>query len=137
MGAGQGKTRRAQAQLTAFQASQVKNGQAVFVLKPWKEFVKDSGVGTVKMHNYYLGKNTQAGERVDYEKLLTEMLADAVSAGAILLPEPYVAEDFQYKAVQQGTRPPNKAEVSLKKEPQFKGEVSYLSYYMGKNGTMS
>src|ERR1039458_2233951 len=91
MGAGQGKTRRAQ-------QAQPANKEAVHN-KPekWEEFIKNSGLTSAKLHQYYLKNTPKPLTHEDYNKLMNELFADCVAVGAITLPNPYEAKDFEFK----------------------------------------
>ena len=51
------------------------------------------------MHRYYLSPAWEFREsREVWDKLLAEIFADAVAVGAVVLPSPYVADDFELLA---------------------------------------
>ena|ERR1035437_6652014 len=95
MGAGKGKSRRS----LSVSAPAAQKVEAVTLQREtWKNFVKSSGLENTNLYDYYLGAgNRQASDAAQYEKIVTELFSDAVSVGAILLPEPYQADDFRFK----------------------------------------
>jgi hypothetical protein len=74
--------------------------------KAWAQFVAGSNLEDVSLRSYYLGDEvnyetygyvTQNGATGNGEaKLLTELLADAVSVGAITIPSPCDVADFKF-----------------------------------------
>ena len=81
MGAGRGKTRRAQAVVILSGLKKV-----IFDEEKWNEFLKTSKLTDVKLSQYYLrGVSCRTG--VEYEKVFNELFADAVAVNAIVLPE--------------------------------------------------
>src|ERR1035437_1476818 len=60
----------------------------------WKKI----GPEDVGLLDYYLGETPAQLKSSDQEKLFSELLADAVAIGGIVLPEPYTPEDFEFEA---------------------------------------
>ncbi len=112
MGSGQGKSRRGQvvsprleaqaSTRTPVPAAQRRNHLAVFQEQKWAEFLKKSDLEGTTIIKYYLGSVPKTLVEADYEKMITELFADAVTVGAILLPvqyrhpAPYTVEDFVF-----------------------------------------
>jgi hypothetical protein len=90
----------------------------------WYEFVKNSGLKKVSLHEYYLGYASRQLTDKEYEKLLTELFRDAVVLGVIVLPTSYTAEDFQFEVASQ-------AKVILRNKPELSGEVSDVRGLIG------
>ena len=66
----------------------------------WSDFIHGGGLGGVPLHEYYLeGRFGGAGPKYPArcEKVLAELFADAVAVGAIVLPSPYVSDNFVFK----------------------------------------
>lgn len=88
-----------------------------------------------RLDKYYLGKthdlDLNGGDQNEYEQILTNLFADAVEVGAIILPSPYVAEDFEFK-VNQNKSDDLDAIVTLRGNPQHEGEgrISELEYFL-------
>ena len=102
MGAGRGKSRRAG---VMSQSGKLK----------WVEFAETVGVKEGNFYQYYLGHRPSNPTDADYEKTMFELFADAVSIGAISLPNPYEIQDFEFKVTPRS----DYIEVSLKNKPLF------------------
>src|ERR1035437_3013850 len=106
MGSGKGKTRRALAAAQLREKTAEKTDKIVFQQDKWVEFVKSGSIWEEEFYGYYLEENPNANledgrvpphlEDEDYRKLMIELFTDAVSVGAIALPEPYNCEDFEF-----------------------------------------
>ena len=109
-----------EATLTASKAAQGIAG-ARYLPKAWGEFLNESGLTAVRLHQYYLGQAPPLLYGSDYRKLLSELLADAVAVGAIVIPSPYTLADFQL-AIQPAPYdvPCVRAEITLKGKPDKK-----------------
>src|ERR1039458_7853136 len=99
MGSGTGKSRRARtsAPPTVPAAFPLAGNQEVaFQRDKWLEFIKAGNLRNVKLHNYYLGMGSPSRFVIDsdYRRILRELLADAVTVGAIVLPSLHNTEDF-------------------------------------------
>src|ERR1039458_8567626 len=92
MGSGKGQTKRVQARHII---EKVESDGVTCDPAKWEEFVQDNGRGSIKLFQYYLGSGTDQPTAEEYEKLFSELLADAVTVGAIAFPDPYKPEDFQ------------------------------------------
>ena len=120
--------------------------------------MRTSGLGLIDMHEYYLkndNKNLTDNERreenkrlaynshleaADYEKLLTELLADAIAVGAMTLPSNYDAKEFLFTMAPGGNYPHQKiAEVRLMRNgrTQFSKHFSHFHYNVSMDRTMS
>src|ERR1035437_9559242 len=132
MGAGQGKNRRAsglQPQLRTKNSVMVPAGTAEFDTEKWNEFVEGGELAKVKLYDYYLGERADENyTNAEHGQVLTELLLDAAAVGALSLPSPYKAEDFQL-VVNDGNGRLKYVQLSLKGEPE-KGEVGF-AYGMG------
>src|ERR1035437_4061705 len=117
MGAGKGKTRRGQAVAAT--------GIVVYQPGNWRQFVKDSELSTVKLHQYYLGETPQQLSDADYEKLTGELFADAVNIGAINLHGTHTTTDFVWTVSPGATSYGRLAEVSLKSRPELKENFGF------------
>ena len=119
MGSGKGKSRRGRAvrpqmntqtvaapgTLTArdevrwlriMRASKLEVG---FDMDVWRRFIAANGLSKVNVYKYYqVSVNSALPLRLaDYERVLTELFADAVTVGAIVLPGAYKPEDFEFR----------------------------------------
>src|ERR1022692_3804000 len=74
----------------------------LFTSTPWEKFIRESGLRFVHLNEYYLGSETEDLTASDYEKLLTELVADAVVVGAMVLPAQYEAKDFLFTMARGG-----------------------------------
>ena len=113
MGSGKGKTRRVQTQVPT-PILQGLNKDVAFYLDRWDKFVADGRLGRVPLYKYYLG-NASPGV-AECEGVPQELFTDAVTVGAITLPKPYKAEDFEVKKLGSSAR----MSVGLKSNPQSK-----------------
>ena|ERR1035437_3658498 len=96
MGAGRGQTRRAQA--TALQPGRLMGVDD----EKWVEFVFGSNSQGVSLRDYYCpGAKKQFGPK-DLEKVVTELFADMVSVGAIVLPRGKVTADYAFRVTRKG-----------------------------------
>src|ERR1035437_9527614 len=95
MGSGKGKVRRSQAGIKAAPPSLQKTWCDA---SKWVEFIEDNGLEDGLLYEYYLGANAAkcSGDAAT-AKVFSELFADAVTVGAINLPEPYVAADFEFQ----------------------------------------
>ena len=93
MGSGKGKTRRALASVHGRPLETV-----AFYEDKWAEFVENSELKKVPLTQYYCGEDLSFAQitRADHEKMMTEIFKDAVEVGAIVLPEPFTADNFQF-----------------------------------------
>ena len=81
-------------------------------------------------HNYYLHRKARTD--ADYELLISELVADAIAIGAIVLPAPYKAEDFSFKITSRLLGKPHGLSVQLRNDPSFRPyETNNVSYYLG------
>jgi hypothetical protein len=133
MGAGRGKSRRAQ----AFSLRR----QTEWNVKKWYEFIDSNELRFVNVHKYYLGYGTPAPGRTTEEsasKVATELFQDMVLVGAIVLPRPYEADDFIF-TVDGGSRPQPKTMliISRKDKPEKQFEVMDMRDFMKPSDTMS
>ena len=131
MGSGKGKSRRASASAPS---AAVADQRVVWDEDKWNSFVRNTGLDYdgvngmpgdgVKLEHYYLGEReegvSERGEDIvaDFVRMYAELFADAIAVGAISLPVPYKAEDFEFKASPHPPDDPNIA-VVLKTQPQF------------------
>ena len=92
MGAGKGKTRRAQVLFPPGTAR-----SADFNAAKWDAFVADNKLGRAKLHEYYFGQLPPFTSPRAFMDAVTEVFTDAVAVGAIVLPSPYEPEDFQFE----------------------------------------
>ena len=83
--------------------SRVVKYSSIFNSGAWNDFVNGAGLERVRMDRYYLGKalpgNLTKRTQLGCEKLLTNLFADAILAGAVVLPGPYSYEDFVFRTV--------------------------------------
>jgi hypothetical protein len=64
--------------------------------KKWADFLKSSGLESVRLYDYYLGKRAVKNFAVeDCGKVVVELFQDAVEVGAIELPGGLSPADFQ------------------------------------------
>jgi hypothetical protein len=91
---GVGKVKKAQTPAVP----QVVKYDTIFSEEKWEEFVVGAGLGRLRLDRYYLGKDWGGPTSADCEKLFTNLFADAVLAGAIVLPGSYKPADFTFKA---------------------------------------
>src|ERR1035437_4008111 len=69
----------------------------VFHPRRWARFVQRNGLRVVKVCEYYLGDTPQFLTTYEYEEILSGLFADAVAVEGIVLPIPYLEEDFLLK----------------------------------------
>src|ERR1039458_5086384 len=96
MGSGAGKTRRTRASSSPFWEKSKRKAVPAFHEDRWEAFVNDGKLSNISLWKYYLGNKSEWVKRYSYENLATELFADAVAVGAITLPDPYEANDFQF-----------------------------------------
>src|ERR1035437_4785568 len=92
MGSGKGRSKRVRSITCSSQTAEVAEEKWT----EWQNFVWGSKLEEVPLHNYYLGHAPEDITDVEYEKILTELLADSVAVGAITLPSPYRPDDFVF-----------------------------------------
>ena len=127
MGSGKGKARRVPTSLGAKLRASVE-----FVPEKWEEFVESSEMRGTSLTHYYCGenKNFQQLSMDDHQKVTTEIFNDAVAVGAIVLPEPFVAEDFEFRGMATQVKGAEEIGVALKAAPELLEEVcSYTWAY--------
>src|ERR1035437_2972496 len=118
---------RASAQMTSAAASYAamtsagpQERRVVFKVSLWDEFVDPAGVGDVRLREYYLGQAPKVQPRdltdAECELILGGLFADAVDVGAIKLPKPHKAEDFQFAVRYANTRGED-VKITLKSKP--------------------
>ena len=102
MGSGRGKTRRAQQVQHATDSAPGAFTHMTVDEEKWDNFTRNCDLANLGIYNYYLGQKApltifQVQELAadEHMKIVRELFADAVSVGAITLPEPYKAEDFE------------------------------------------
>jgi hypothetical protein len=83
----------------------------------WDEFIKDNGLKSVRVGDYYLKDVPLISGEPDYGKFLEHLLSDAVAVGAIRLPSPYDADDFGFSVASNSGQHGHEVEVSLKGRP--------------------
>lgn len=108
MGSGKGKARRVQTASVKAVSATATIPRTKYDRRVWSQFVKDSELKSLSLREYYLGSYenpnpktwgylTEESVTVDGSlKILTELFADAVDVGAIILPPPYNAADFEF-----------------------------------------
>ena len=99
MGSGKGRSRRVLvSQPGTAKASQKKTS---FQGEVWGRFLHDSKITHYNLYKYYglpmENRLRQTPTVEDYEKVFTELFADAVAIGVITLPSPWTLEDFRFK----------------------------------------
>src|ERR1039458_6940228 len=116
MGSGKGKTKRARAVSSPPKRETTTKPEKQSVTptrkKPiiqfegakWGNFVKNTSLKDVKLSRYYLNREARKENFSDYETIIRELFADGVNAGAIPLPAPYHAEDFEFELIRQDNR---------------------------------
>src|ERR1035437_3297789 len=107
------------------------------IFAPWESFISESKVKLARLHTYYLGvEGTKDLDDKDCEKILTELLTDAVLAAVIALPAGHKVEDFELKMKSVGASP-NTAVITLKGQPRIYGVVNYARCTLGSNPPLS
>jgi hypothetical protein len=96
MGSGKGKTRRIKSAIVVSQRATGGNKQVVFDESQWGKFIKSAGTEWENIYEYYLGHRMEGA--YDVEKVITELLKDAVEAGAVMLPPSCEVDDFEFEA---------------------------------------
>jgi hypothetical protein len=110
MGSGKGKSRRSRAVIShaggASAAPQLKTKAASstpanmegakFDELKWEEFVNNNVNSSTKLFKYYLGDNTPGANQDVHALVAVELFFDAVAVGAIVLPDSYAADDFEF-----------------------------------------
>ena len=135
MGSGKGKTRRVRALARSRRVAAVYQctaGTLKYNPEKWQGFVDAAGTDYVNAHSYYLDyvpkKELVAAE---YEKILNGLFSDGVEVGAVVLPDGYVAENFEFKIETfsvnriNGVFPHTVARVTLKGNAEGKGDVDF------------
>ena len=159
MGSGKGKSRRTSgsrpkhappavpANLKRFAyGGLATEGSATFYKEKWEKFVRDNQLTTLGVRQYYLGQPVSAKAPLDAaecEKLLQGLFDDAVTVGAIALPDGYLADDFEVKVIAGATHAPARGTGSLRgniaavilKDPIMNrsGDFEYLSEELDAN----
>lgn len=144
MGSGKGRARRANAMTAAPPAL----GQLTFDPSKWQEFVQDSALEEYNIRQYYCGtKRPSARHRPysmhfdDYAKIVSELFADAVVAGAIILPATYTSTDFIFSAEERPGQPDGQVKarqvfVTLEGKPDSRRSLGQHEYWLVKGTTM-
>ena len=101
----------------------------------WQEFVLGSGLKNVGLQKYYLGKAGRLA-RWEYERLATEMFRDATNIGAIIIPEPHQAEDFQFKIWMHAASNGQKLRMFLKSKPEKQKALYDYAFYLDQSATL-
>ena len=127
MGSGKGQARR-----TRTSAVVVPSTGVSYDWKKWKEFVQSSGMNTVSLYRYYLGKNLSSYMESDHEKVIKELFSDVVAVGALTLPGPYLSEDFVFRMAPGASSRAVRIFVSPDKSERFRS-----SYYVNVNDFMA
>ena len=109
MGSGRGKTRRVQS--SAGLAAQA-IPHLLFDKGEWDEFVDGHDLVFVNLYEYYLGRPGNHIDSSETKKVMDELFADAVAVGAIVLPDDYGVDDFEFRMLGRG-----RIEISMKNEP--------------------
>ena len=128
--------------------SDTKIKPAAFYRRKWEEFVADNSLADVLLCDYYLGGSLPAGQRgwASHEKLLAELFKDAMAVGAVVLPSPYMADDFGFeiRVAKRCTVMSQPIYTTLKTAPHLgahnNGKLEQHSssqYYLAKRCTMS
>jgi hypothetical protein len=124
MGSGKGRTRRAQVSTApAF------SGVSSFQRGKWNNFVFSNGLDSITLRQYYLSNASHQITNKDYEVVVSELFADAVTVGAVVLPEPYEVDDFQIEISDAEAHDAYElfGTVSLKSKPKLKKRFRLLS----------
>ena len=107
----------------------------------WDEFVNNCGLVNKKLYDYYLGKNINNRTVNADEKLITELFADAVEVGALILPPPHTTQDFIFTATDFTLKANGKNNiniyVALKPRTSKKKRANEILWYLQKDLTMS
>ena len=90
MGSGQGKARRAQ-------VVSIGARPTLPSLEKWRSFVEQNHLKNVTLGSYYLGGFFGPADAREFELIAKEMCQDAVSLGAIILPQGMKIEDLNFK----------------------------------------
>ena len=95
MGSGRGQARRAKGLVV----SGARERSLSYNRDEWVKFVEEMGVKNTGLYQYYLGplERGHLFSDADHEKVMTELFADMIDAGAFTLPDPYAAEDFEFE----------------------------------------
>src|ERR1035437_2896066 len=136
MGSGKGQTRRAQ---TATLEETIPQGfqGASYNGKKWADFMDSSECRAVPLYEYYLGFPEKIADYTleEEEKVVTELFLDALHVGAIVLPQPHVADDFRF-VCSAGSIPEKggrQVRVVLKSHPDLEGLRSPAPYLLRRN----
>src|ERR1039458_9617184 len=132
MGAGKGKAKRALAPASKLSARTVAY-EVLFKPDVWSEFIRNSGIESIRLHKYYLGHMSGTVSCAEYEQIIVGLLADAVSVGAIVLPVPYQPEDFTFM-VNKVDAYRSDAEVLVMNEPLAEGTLCNVDTLLGPSG---
>ena len=63
----------------------------------WYVFIRENSLGDVRLYDYYLGQiPTFPATPKECERVCKNVFADFVAVGALILPTPYAADDFEF-----------------------------------------
>src|ERR1035437_6791663 len=119
MGAGKGKSRRAQAAPSTAKTRKQSDARTVqYSRLGWDLLVGTSIRADMTLSKNCFGKDLYVGSNETFEKMHQKLFADAVKTGTIILPAPYSADDFEIRAIMPSP-PGNIAHTTivLKDEP--------------------
>jgi hypothetical protein len=99
MGAGKGKSKRAQSTLPAA----LNSTTVSYNEDAWARFVHEIDWAGTHVYDYYLCQNDiWEHTSEEHEKVATELFADAVDVGALILPPGCTSKEFQFKIEAMG-----------------------------------
>ena len=139
MGSGKGKQRRVQAATAQPVPDDLRDKRSSVSTeeerkRKWRIFAKKSGVAGVKITQYYLGRDVIPTVS-DCNKMASELFNDAVQVGAVVLPDGYSVEDFEfYVRLSDGF--PSLSRM-LVKSLNLDIELPFPEYYLDNDNKMS
>ena len=127
MGSGKGRSRRSRSDKARGTQAPVLQGSLDW--QKWSDFVNSSGLKNVSLYKYYIGKESEQCSDAEHEEMLSELITDAVTVGAVQLPSPYVPEDFVFKLEGTGSMGFRQARIMLRSQPKLILAGNGLQYY--------
>src|ERR1039458_1241714 len=130
MGAGKGKNKRTQTKTTHKTTNTQPHHTVNYNAQKWTDFTTTVKIEKTTLDQYYTGGSMDGQSWLDdtiahpgYEKIYNELFADAVTVGAITLPNPYTVQDFHF-------------ELFNKYDPELKTDITNVKVVLTSNPTI-
>src|ERR1035437_2389551 len=141
MGAGKGRARRTQAGapprnrvLAPRVRGTLKN--VAYDNKQWMDFVDGHDLSEVRLYDYYSGGTTVEYSSASHAEVVTQIFADTVSVGALILPGSYQTNDFVFE-MESGTPGESSMRLILKGAANKNKVATNIIYYFADSHTLS